>query len=344
MTALRPASAPLLPAALAILFFVVSADAATLEQRCSAAKLKAISKRISGDLKCESKALLQNLSRPDPTCLQKSEDRFSDALADAEAQTLCEGDGRTLLINVESCIENVVAPISPIVVPVHMHVIHNGNTAPNLSDATIAVQMEVLNEAFGGYLGGAATAFQFELVSVDRTLDAAWYNMDYGSNEEEAAKAALRQGDATHLNIYTANIGDGLLGWSTAPSSYSARPQDDGVVLLYSTVPGGAAAPYHRGKTLVREVGIWLGLRLPSLGGCNAGDSVADTPPEASPAFGCPVDRDTCPGDSQYDAIHNFMDYTDDDCLYEFTAGQAERMQQQWSTYRLGEVTPAPDE
>jgi hypothetical protein len=30
------------------------------------------------------------------------------------------------------------------------------------------------------------------------------------------------------------------------------------------------------------------------------------------------------------------MDYSDDVCLFEFTAGQAERMNIQWALYRLG--------
>ena len=34
------------------------------------------------------------------------------------------------------------------------------------------------------------------------------------------------------------------------------------------------------------------------------------------------------------DPIHNFMDYSDDPCYFEFTAGQAERMQEQYLFFR----------
>ena len=221
---------------------------------------------------------------------------------------------------------------------VYFHVVNKGTGVSNgdITTAMINDQMDVLNQAYGPQWG-----WNFNLVSVDRTTNATWYANCYGS-AESAMKNALRKGTADDLNIYTCNPSSGILGYATFPSSYASSPKLDGVVILYASVPGGNAAPYNLGDTATHEVGHWMGLYHTFQGGCNknattGGDLVGDTPAERSPAYGCPINRDTCsgprfPGD---DPTENFMDYTDDACMFLFSQGQDTRMDSQFTTYRL---------
>jgi len=223
---------------------------------------------------------------------------------------------------------------------VYFHVINNGSGLANgdVPDSQITAQMNVLNAAY------APTGWQFNRVATDRTTNATWYTMGQGSAAESQAKTALRKGTAADLNIYTANLGGGLLGWATFPSGYASQPTNDGVVILFSSVPGGTTAPYNEGDTATHEVGHWMGLYHTFQGGCSgSGDLVDDTPAERSPAYGCPVGRDSCVGHGKkggglagLDPIDNFMDYTDDNCMDTFTAGQDARMDAQFTTYRDG--------
>jgi Pregnancy-associated plasma protein-A len=220
-------------------------------------------------------------------------------------------------------------------IPVYWHVINNGSSLSqgNIPDSQITAQIDVLNAAFAG------TGWTFSLVSTTRTTNSSWYTCSGGSCESQM-KIALRQGSADDLNIYSNNMGGGLLGWATFPSSYQSQPKMDGVVLLYSSLPGGSAAPYNLGDTGTHEVGHWMGLYHTFQGGCirsgSGGDGVADTPAEKSPAYGCPTGRDSCRNISGLDPITNFMDYTDDACMNTFTAGQDARMDSMFTTYRFG--------
>jgi Pregnancy-associated plasma protein-A len=224
-----------------------------------------------------------------------------------------------------------------VTVPVYVHVITNAaGTNGNVPNRRIAVQIAVMNRAFSGAQSPTAadTSFRFELAGTDRTANDDWFRASPGSPAEQQMKAVLREGGADALNLYTTNPGGGLLGWSTFPWNYAANQSYDGVVVLHSSLPNGGTLHYQLGDTFVHEAGHWLGLFHTFEGGCIGGDGVDDTPAEASPAFECPTGRDSCPSQAGNDPIHNFMDYTYDPCMNEFTAGQSARMDAAWRLFR----------
>lgn len=216
------------------------------------------------------------------------------------------------------------------VIPVYFHVIQSTtNSNGGVTDQMIRDQIAVLNSAF------ASANISFSLTSIDRTTNNTWFTVTPGTTAETQMKTALRKGGKESLNLYSANIGQGLLGWATFPANYARSPSMDGVVMLNQSMPGGSASPYNLGDTGTHEVGHWAGLYHTFQGGCaKTGDSVSDTPAEKSAAFGCPVGRDSCTTSAGVDPIYNFMDYTDDSCMNTFSAGQITRMQQQLATYR----------
>jgi hypothetical protein len=236
----------------------------------------------------------------------------------------------------------------PIEIETYMHLVTKDKTVEggNVPRKWLRAQMKYFNHSFRGHghgAEGARTPFKFVLAGVDRTVNADWYEHSYppefgADSTEREMKTALREPSSTAetLNVYfTHLIAVGLLGYATFPEWYGDEPILDGVVVETQSLPGGSAAPYNLGGTVAHEVGHWVGLYHTFEGGCAGGDEVADTPPQASPTSGCPASADTCsePGD---DPIHNYMDYSDDECYNQFTIGQRERSLDQWFAFRDG--------
>ena len=226
-------------------------------------------------------------------------------------------------------------------VNVHFHIISDTNGNGDLTDNEVQSQIDVINDDFH------QVNAKFVLKGIHRVTNDDWFDLSYGSSEEYDMKSSLRVGGTNVLNVYSIANDEGILGWATFPVDVEDYLAWDGVVIDYRTLPGGSAAPYNEGATLTHEVGHWMGLYHTFQGGCrkyaDQGDMVKDTPCVAQPNFGCPAETtNSCVGNIYQfkgnDLIHNYMDYTDDSCMSEFTAGQKQRMRLNWLAYRKNNV------
>src|SRR4029450_769680 len=99
---------------------------------------------------------------------------------------------------------------APHTVNVYFHVIMDGPDTGADDDVTgdipqtwITDQIAVLNAAYAG------SGFQFNLVGIDRTNNAAWFEQLVPGKLEKAMKTALHKGGYWDLNVYTADLGGG---------------------------------------------------------------------------------------------------------------------------------------
>ena len=234
-----------------------------------------------------------------------------------------------------------------ITIPVVIHVLYN-TAVQNITDAQILSQIAVLNEDFRllnadnvntpSVFAGLKADCEINFVLAKRdpngnattgiirksTTVTSWSSNDY-------VKSSTRGGDnawpaASYLNIWVCNLGGGLLGYAQFPGGSATT---DGVVIGYQYFgrTGTLSAPFNKGRTATHEVGHWLNLRH-IWGDANCGnDLVDDTPTQQTSNYGCPTHPKVTCSNVNGDLFMNYMDYSDDACMYMFTAKQKLRMQ-----------------
>jgi hypothetical protein len=256
---------------------------------------------------------------------------------------------------------------SVITIPYIIHVIHNGEavgTATNIPSAWITAQMAAMNRDFrkaNSDIANLPAAFQslaadFEIEFCPAVVDPqgnilaepgvdrvnrntkGWNAPPYTSTYfDNNVKPNTIWNPDNYLNIWTANLSGGVLGYATFPSttllqgltSSIGTATTDGVVILHTAfgdLNSGLTANYNRGRTLVHEVGHWLGLRHIWGDSSCGNDFCNDTPTQQTSNSGCPTfPKVTCSNGPNGDMFYNYMDYSYDACLYCFTNDQKTR-------------------
>ena len=246
---------------------------------------------------------------------------------------------------------NTPAPIMPavpekIIIPVVVHILWN-TSAQNLSDAQVLSQIEALNKDFSGsnadhnkipaYFSSLAAdcGISFALAKIDpqgrattgierRQTNITAFNFDDKAKSNSTGGADAW--DATsYLNLWVCNLTTGIAGYASVPGGPALK---DGVVIntaVFGTLNMNGA--FNKGRTAVHEIGHWLNLRH-IWGDANCGDDkVDDTPTQQAANRGCNSgEKFTCGNTAHGDMYMNFMDFSDDACMYMFTKGQRQRM------------------
>jgi len=221
-------------------------------------------------------------------------------------------------------------------IPVVFNVLYK-TAAQNVSDAQLQSQIDVLNEDYSGTnadhnltstyntvkAGNIGVTFVLDQVKRRSTTKSSWTTNDA---MKKSAQGIAPTSPTTKLNIWVCNLGGGILGYAQFPGGSSAT---DGVVLDDNATgrTGTAAAPFNKGRTATHEVGHWLNLRHIWGDATCGNDLVSDTPLHNAANFGCPAagHKSTCTG-QPVEMTMNYMDYTDDACMYMFSVGQSSRM------------------
>lgn len=227
-------------------------------------------------------------------------------------------------------------------IPVYVHVIkgtHRGERKI-AGPARVRWMLRVLNRGFHGGESRAntPTRYTFVLRHIDYTRREGWYHAYLYGPRNAKMRKGLHRGGKRALNIYLNGGGPPgrpVLGWSTFPWRQRQHTRLDGVAVNWRAMPWGTLRRYHQGDSIIHEVGHWMGLFHTFQGGCTPpGDMVADTPYEREASYACNTHSDSCPDQPGLDPVHNFMDYSWDSCMNQFTPGQVARMDRAFAKYR----------
>lgn len=222
-------------------------------------------------------------------------------------------------------------------IPVVFNVLYKTN-AQNVSLAQLQSQIDVLNEDYSATnadynltstyqsvkSGDIQIRFVLDQVIRKKTNKSSWTTNN--AMKKSSTGGINPTSPTTKLNVWVCNMGGGILGYAQFPGGSSAT---DGVVLDDNATgrTGTAAAPFNKGRTATHEVGHWLNLRHIWGDATCGNDQVGDTPLHNTANYGCPAagHLSTCSG-TPVEMTMNYMDYSDDACMYMFSVGQKTRM------------------
>lgn len=220
----------------------------------------------------------------------------------------------------------------PINIPVVVNVLYS-NSGENISDAQIKSQIDILNADFNATNTdfGTKTPFDNVKTSMKFTFTLKTTNRQASTKTSWGTRDAMKSSrtggidptdPARNLNIWVCNIGGGILGYAQFPGGSLST---DGVVIGPQYFGNTSAAPYNKGRTATHEVGHWINLRHIWGDATCGNDYVGDTPVHNTANYGCPGAGHASTCNNLPEMTMNYMDYTDDACMFMFSVGQKAR-------------------